>query len=153
MTANRNNNRNLASRIRLGLIILAILPGCNTILGQLRPAITTVRLVNNSDFSVRVTVVYADDQNLPRVVLEEIGTHLEFTLEAGEVTSFSRDCDDLQIVAIEKAELLVFADSGPTTESGTLRDGSDFGCRDIITFTFDHSPILTDFAVSTSVQK
>lgn len=136
----------------MGVVLVASLSGCEAIIGLLGLPITTVRLVNDSDFSIRVTVVNADEQNLPREVLEEVGTHLEYDLAAGQVASFARDCDELQIVAIERAELMVIGGSGPNAESETLRDGSDFGCRDIITFVFDHSGAITDFDVTASVE-
>jgi hypothetical protein len=138
--------------VAMGVFFVASLSGCEALIGLLGLPITTVRLVNDSDFAIRVTVVYADDQNLPREILEEVGTHLEYDLAAGQVASFARDCDALQIVAIERAELMVIGGSGPSAESETLRDGADFGCRDIITFTFDHSDAVTDFDVTASVE-
>lgn len=134
------------------VLLLAALGGCDALIGLLGLPITTVRLVNDSDFAIRVTVVYADEQNLPREVLEEVGTHMEYDLAAGQIASFARDCDALQIVAIERAELMVIGGAGPNAESETLRDGADFGCRDIITFTFDHSGAITDFHVTASVE-
>lgn len=151
MNANSSFNIGWTVRTALSCVLLVATTGCETFLNFLTPPITTVRLVNDCDFAVRATVVYADEQNMPRAVLEEVGTHLEFMLEPGEVASFNRSCNALQIVAIEDADLLVIGGSGPSTSSETLRDGSDFRCRSIITFTFDHSAIVSDFAVTATV--
>lgn len=125
--------------------------GCD-FLGALIPQPeTTVRLVNNGNFDVRVTVVYDNEQDAPRDALTEFGTALQFTLAPGESTSFSRDCDAIQAVTLDNAELRIIGGIGPSFDSDVLRDGSDFGCGDTITFTFDHSDILIDFDADTAV--
>jgi hypothetical protein len=108
-------------------------------------------LINDGDFDVHVTVVYNDEQDTPRAALTEFGTALEFTLAPGETTSFSRDCDQIQAITLDNAELRVFGGVGPSFDSDVFRDGSDFGCGDVIEFTFDHSDILVDFDAQMSV--
>jgi len=131
----------------VGVIALA---GCVN-LGDLLPRTTTVRLVNDGDFDVEVTIAISDEQDIPEDLLTELGTELSFTLGPGEATSFSRNCDDLQAIIVEDAELKVIGQVGPHTSSTVLRDGSQFFCRDTITFTFTHSALIVDFDVSTAV--
>jgi hypothetical protein len=111
---------------------------------------TTVRLVNDGDFDVEVDLYYGDEQDVAEALLTEFGTHVQRTVDAGSVYTFSRDCDDLQAVIIDDADLAVIG----TVEDDTdvLRDGTDFGCGDTITFTFDHSDLLLDFRISIDVQ-
>jgi hypothetical protein len=127
--------------------------GCTLLMNLAAPPVTSVRLQNNSDFEVRVVLYIDDEQDLPRDALTEVGTRLEFTLAPGGSTVFSRDCEDLQAVVIDGAELRVLGQVGPEADSGVLRDGSDFDCRDTVVFTFDHSALIVDFAVTSAVQK
>lgn len=136
------------SAILLLNALLLVSAGCNTLLGLIGASQTTVRLVNNGDFPIRVEVVYSSDQNLLKDVLEQVGTSIEFTISAGQTAEFSRDCDDLQAVAIRAADLQLVGSIGPETDSDVERDGSDFGCGDTIEFTFDHGPLLLDFNVT-----
>ena len=135
----------------LGLLaFLTTLPGCDLI--GLLPNRTTVRMVNNSDFDVEIVIFIDDEQDLPESVLTEVGTELRFTVAPGETASFSRDCDQLQAIIVDDADLSVVGEVGPDTSTDVLRDGSDFGCGDTITLTFDHSALVIDFAVSVSVE-
>lgn len=144
----------MRSAIFAGAILAATgfsMGGCG-LLGTLIPQpLTTVRLVNNSDFDVRVTVVYDDEQDTPRAALVEFGNALEFTLAPGESTSFSRDCDQIQAITLDNAELRVVGGFGPSFDSDVFRDGDDFGCGDVIEFTFDHSDVLVDFDAEIAV--
>ena len=126
--------------------------GCDAILGFLQPSVVTVRMVNNSDFAVQVRLIYDDDQELPRDILEETGTALEFTISAGDTTTISRSCNDLQAVFVDNADLLIIGEIGPEADTDVLRDGDDFSCGDTIVFTFDHSEVLLDFDVVVEVQ-
>ena len=105
-----------------------------------------------SDFPVEVTVFIDNEQDLPEDVLTQVGTEIQFTVAAGEIVTFSRDCDDLQVIIIDDADLRVVGGVGPEAQSDVLRDGDDFSCGDTITFTFDHSAVIIDFDVSSSVQ-
>ena len=125
--------------------------GCGFVLDQVTPNTTTVRLVNDGDFDVHVELFIDDDQEIPRDLLTEVGTNLEFTLSPGEATSFSRDCDDLQAIVIDSADLDIVGDVGPSADTDVLRDGSDFGCGDTIRFAFDHSDVVVDFDISVAV--
>jgi hypothetical protein len=127
--------------------------GCGFLIGLVDPPLTTVRLDNNADFNVDVVLYYDNEQDAPRDVLTEVGTRMEFTLTPGQSVSFDRDCDELQAVVIDNAELVVIGQIGPEAGSEVQRDGSDFNCRDTVVFTFDHSALLLDFAVSVSVEK
>lgn len=134
-------------------LLLSLTSGCSFLLGVVDPPVTTVRLVNNSDFDVSVVVYYDDEQDIPRDLLTQVGTRMEFSLAPGASTSFSRDCGALQAVVVDRAELRVIGQIGPEASSRVQRDGSDFGCRDTVVFTFDHTPVLVDFAVSESVER
>ena len=124
--------------------------GCEFFLnmGQNR---TTVRLVNNADFTVDVDLFISTEQEVPRDILTTLGDKLEFTLAPGESSSFVRDCDDLQAIVIDDANLRVTGSIGPDADTNVLRDGSDFGCGDTIVFTFDHSSAITDFHINVAV--
>jgi hypothetical protein len=111
-----------------------------------------VRLVNDSDFPVEVELYYGDEQDTLEAVLTETGTPIQQTIDAGATYSFSEDCDDLQAIVIVDADLRVVGGLGPEDSTDVLRDGTNFSCGDTITFTFDHSDILTDFAIHTSVE-
>lgn len=144
-------NRLTQLTIPAACAIVLALSGCN-LLGNLAPQPeTTVRLLNNSDFDVRVTVVFDDEQDAPRELLTEFGTALQFTLSPGESTSFSRDCDEVQAITLDNAELRIIGGVGPSFDSDVYRDGSDFGCGDVIEFTFDHSDIIVDFDADVAV--
>ncbi|MCA9257111.1 MAG: hypothetical protein KDA33_15785 [Phycisphaerales bacterium] len=128
--------------------------GCgsfDTLLGLLGPSTTSVRFVNNSDFAVEGRIIIGDQQLTTEELLEQFGTEISFSVAAVETTTISRDCDDLQALLLDDANLQVIGDIGPDARSGVLRDGDDFNCGDRITFTFDHSAQITDFDVTTTV--
>ena len=131
--------------------LLCILPSCDAIDDIIGPTMVTVRLVNTGDFAVEVELYYDDEQLTPEVLLTEIGERLEFTVPAGETTTFARSCDDLQALIIEDADLNVLVGLGPETDTGVLRDGDDFNCGSTITFTFSHSAAIFDFDVDYTV--
>lgn len=134
---------------------LAVTGGCglyDTLLSYLGPKQTTVRFINNGDFAVEGKVIIGDDQETTEDLLQATGTEISFSVDAGGTSSFSRDCDEIQALLLDDANLQVVGGAGPDTRSGLLRDGSDYNCGDRITFTFDHSAIITDFDVNTSVE-
>ena len=127
--------------------------GCASLLNFLQSSVTTVRLVNNGSFTVSVELYTSSEQNIPEAVLTaDNDDREEYAVPAGETVTFARDCDDLQAIIIDEADLNLVGQAGPEASTGVLRDGDDFGCGDIITFTFDHSEILVDFDVAVSVQ-
>ena len=132
----------------VGLLLFAGLVACDSRVGLVRPSDTTVVLVNNSDFAVEVKLFYDDDQNILEALLTEIGEEMTLTIGAGEQRTFSRDCDDLQAIIIEDADLLLVGQLGPEVKTDVLRDGNEFGCGDTITFTFEHSDALFDFSIT-----
>ena len=136
----------------IAAILVTAAVGCEALVGLLRPSETTVVLVNNSDFDVEVVLFYDDDQNILEALLTDVGQEMQITLAAGEQSTFSRDCDDLQAIIIEDADLLLIGQLGPEANTDVLRDGDDFGCGDTITFTFDHSDVLLDFDISVAIE-
>lgn len=145
-------SRTIKTALGAGLCMVApLLAGCEFLVGLLTPRTTHVRLVNNSDFQVTVRIFVDDDQNVLSDLIDDQGTELTFILTPGEVENFTRDCDALQAIVVDNAELNVVGQIGPEAGTSVLRDGSDFSCGDRIIFTFDHSAILTDFRVSVSV--
>lgn len=139
------------ARAGAAALLLSCGSGCGLLLDIVNPPITTVRLVNNADFEVRVVLYYDDEQDAPRDLLTEFGVRMELTLAPGETASFTRDCAELQALVIDNAELRVIGQVGPEADTEVLRDGRDFDCRDVITFTFDHSPLLVDFDVGVAI--
>ncbi len=133
------------------LVVLAVM-GCDGIGSLIRSSTVTVLLVNNSDHTVTVTIFIADQQDIPKFGLTSLGERIERTVQAGTTDSFTRDCDDLQAIIVDNADLEVPGGLlKPDTSTGVLRDGTDFSCGDSITFTFDHSSLLVDFNVTTVV--
>jgi hypothetical protein len=126
--------------------------GCDLPANLFQPNQVKVVMTNNADFRVNVEIFIHDQQEIPKAILIEIGQHSEFSLAPGETTSFSRDCEDLQAIVIDNAELMIVGQIGPEAETDVLRDGDDFGCGDTIDFTFDHSPVIVDFDIFTAVR-
>ncbi|RME39187.1 MAG: hypothetical protein D6788_05990 [Planctomycetota bacterium] len=133
------------------LLSLAPMLGCDTLSGFLLPSTTTVDLVNNGDFPVDVTLYYDDQQETPEFLLTEIGRRLDVTVDPGDTVNFTRNCDELQVIVIDDADLRIIGGIGPETSSDVLRDGSDFTCGSRIVFTFDHTDLITDFHVNATV--
>jgi len=138
--------------LAIGVVPLTFGSGCEALLQLLQPATVTVRLVNNSDFAVHAVLFLDDQQEIPRELLTETGTELEFTIAAGETATFARNCDDLQAIVIDNADLMIVGEIGPEASTDVIRDGDDFGCGDTIVFTFDHSVVILDFDVSVTVR-
>jgi hypothetical protein len=135
------------------LALLAMAPGCNALINVLSPNRVTVRLINNSDFSVDGELYTDDEQNIPRSLLIEFGDERTFDLAPGTMQTFSMSCDDLQAIVIADADLRVATGISPETSSSVLRDGDDFRCGDTITFTFAHSALLVDFDVFVNYER
>lgn len=137
--------------VKLASLVGALtLAGC----GVVPPPQVTVRLVNNSEFPVDVVLYYSDDPDNSRDVLRVLGQKLEFTLPANDPSppSFGRNCDDLRAIVIDEAQLRVLG-VGPRAQSNVLSTDGDFGCLSTITFTFDHTNAVTDFNVSSRVDR
>ncbi len=132
----------------VALILLAVNAGCDSLVGLLRPSETMIVLANDSDFDVEIVLFYDDDQNILELLLTEIGEEMRLTIGAGEQITFKRDCDDLQAIIIDDADLLLIGQLGPEVKTDVLRDGNEFGCGDTITFTFDHSDAIFDFSIT-----
>ncbi len=136
----------------VALILLAANLSCDSLVGLLRPRETTIVLANDSDFDIEIVLFYDEDQNILELLLTEIGEEMSLTIGAGEQSTFSRDCDDLQAIIIDDADLLLIGQLGPEVKTDVLRDGNEFGCGDTVTFTFDHSDALFDFSIAVKVE-
>ena len=132
--------------------VSAGLAGCDSLVSSLRQRETSVVLVNSSDFDVEVVLFYGADQNILEALLTGIGEEMTLTIGAGEQSTFSRDCDDLQAIIIDDADLLLVGQPGPEVKTDVLRDGNEFGCGDTITFTFDHSDAIFDFSIAVNFE-
>lgn len=130
--------------------VLCATASCDQLSGFFQANTVRVILVNNGAFDVKVTLYTGDNQNMPESLLTTVGTKRDFTIGPGQSAEFSDDCSDLQAIIVDKAELQTVGT--PDDKSNVLRDGSDFGCGDTITFTFEHSLILFDFRVTTNVR-
>lgn len=134
-------------------IIAAAVATLSSGCGILSPSSVTVNLVNNGDFPVEVQIFVHDDQNVFQFLIEEVGEELNFSIPAGSMVSFTRDCDDLQAVMIADADLLVIGTLlSPEADTDVLRDGSDFGCGDTLTFTFTHPDIPISLSIDFNAQ-
>ena len=125
------------------LILLVPVSGCNSVLQLLGVNRVTVRLVNTTNFPIDVDIRISDDQNVLRDVLTSLGERVQVTLAAGQTSSFSRDCDDLQAIIIDNADQDIGLGLGPSQQSDVYRDGSDFNCGDTLVFTFSQANILS----------
>jgi len=134
----------------LSCSIVCLVAGCDALVFLL-PSTVTVRLVNNGDFSVDGELYYDDDQDTIDTLLREVGTRVDFDVAAGETYTFARRCEDLQAIFIDDADLRVIVGISPDDDTEVLRDGTGFSCGDTITYTFDHSELIIDFRISTSV--
>ena len=137
-----------AMRTIVVAVVVVLLSGCDVLTALLQPTTVIVRLVNEGDFDVEGTLFFDGQQDIPALLLTEIGDELDFTVRAGEASTFIESCDDLQAIVIEDADLLVLVGAGPDASSDVRRDGDDFSCGDTIVFTFDHSAVVLDFDVS-----
>ncbi|MCB9854492.1 MAG: hypothetical protein H6818_02310 [Phycisphaerales bacterium] len=150
-----NAQRILPSFTLLAALVALTTAGCGTlssITRLLSPDLTYVSFVNNGDYAVEGRIIIDDEQNTTEELLEEFGTEISFRVEAGDSMTISRDCDDLQAILLDDANLQVIGSAGPDARSDVFRDGSDFNCGDRITFTFDHGPQIVDFDVSVSIE-
>ena len=134
----------------VGLSLCPLL-GCDVLTAILLSSSTSVTLVNNGDFDVAVSLYTSDTQEIPALLITQLGEQSTFTVLAGESLTFVRSCDDLQSIVIDDADLLVIGSVGPEANSNILRDGTDFSCGDTIIFTFNHSAVILDFDVTSSV--
>ena len=125
---------------------------CDAISILLPQGNVTIRLVNASSFAVDGVLYYGDDQQLPDLLLTELGTEVTFNITAGQTRTLVLPCDDVQVVIIENANLQVLVGLGPDANTDGLRDGSDFSCGDTIVYTFSHSEVILDFDIDTDVQ-
>ena len=131
-----------------GCVPAAVLAMLSSGCGVLTPSSVTVNLVNNGDFAVEVQVFVHSDQNVLEALIDDVGEELNFSVPAGSTVSFTRDCDDLQAIIINDADLQILGGLfTPDADTDVLRDGSDFGCGDTLTFTFTHP----DLAISLSI--
>lgn len=127
-----------------GAVLAMLSSGC----GLLSPSSVTVNLVNNGDFAVEVQIFVHSDQNVLETLIDDVGEELNFSVPAGSTVTFARDCDDLQAIIIEDADLQILGGLiTPDANTEVLRDGSDFGCGDTLTFTFTHP----DLALSLNI--
>lgn len=112
---------------------------------------TTVRLVNNGVFSVEVRLFYGDDQLASKDFIKATGTERNLTIAPGATRVLSIRCDDLQAIFIDNAAQRIVGGLGPDRDTEVLRDGTDFGCGDTITYEFTGSLLIIDFDINTSI--
>ncbi len=149
----KSNSRIYTTLFASALAITGI-TGCGAlgVLGNLLGSNSvTVRLVNTSDdYDVAVQVRYGDENLETKDLIKALGEEVNRTLSPGEEAEFSRDCDELESIFIDEAELEVpLFDIKEDTD--VIVDGDNFGCGDTITYTFTHSDLLVDFDIATSV--
>ncbi len=129
--------------ISLAALVAGLTGGC-----PLGPTDTTVQLVNNTSFPVDVKLYSSSRQNEPAATLPLTGTEIVESVPANSVISFSRDCDELQAIVIDDADLQIVGGIGPSQNTRVYREPDDFGCRDTLTFTFTASSFLTELEIN-----
>jgi hypothetical protein len=136
-------------------LVIATVAGCGA-LGFLENILgsnsVTVRLVNNSDqFNVDVQVRYGDENLETKDLIKALGEEVNRTLSPGESSVFTRDCDELESIFIDEAEL-----QAPLLtlkeDTDVIVDGDNFRCGDTIVYTFTHSEVIIDFNILTAIQ-
>ena len=140
-------------RLACFVLVGAVLPlvGACDLMQLVQGDAVIVTLTNNGAYPVDVKLRISDNQYDLQVVLEEFGDEIDYTVPPGQSVTFFKPCKDLQAILIEKAELSIVGSVGPSISTDILRDGGEFGCGDAIIYTFSHSPILTDFDVTTHI--
>lgn len=138
-------NRMITSAL-IGCLALSV-AGC-----PLTPTQTTIELVNAGSFPVEVTLYISDTQEIPEVLLTTLGTEIQRTVPASQTVTIAYECDELQAVIVDDADLQLLGEIGPQTSSDdVLRDGTDFGCGDTIRFSFSHPLLPTRLDLTTTV--
>jgi hypothetical protein len=137
-------NLMMAAGLAGGLIAMI---GCDALTGIFLPTTVTVTLRNTTGFNVDVQLFYDDEQDLPEFLLTEIGEEIEETVLPGVPFSFTRNCDELQAIVIDDADLRLPGGFGPEANTDVLRDGDEFRCGDQIVFTFSYDESLLDFDI------
>lgn len=129
-------------------LLIAVVPSALASMGcYVPPPQTTVRLNNTTNFPVDVRLFYDENQLLPENLIEAEGVELAFVLQPGEVQSFARDCEALQAIFIKNANMRVLPGFSPEASTGVYREPDDFGCGDVLTFTFTQDALATDLDI------
>jgi hypothetical protein len=141
------------ARLLAMIPFLTLATGCGFLGNFIQPSTTTVRIINgNGDFPFEVELFYDDDQNILEALLIENGTERNFTIPPGESRSFTVDCDELQAVIINDANLSVIGEVGPSQQGDVLRDGDDFNCGDTIVYTLTGTLVPPEVEIAVSVR-
>lgn len=114
---------------------------------------TSVMLRNQTAFPVDVELYYDEQQDIPEVLLEEIGTRLTFSIPAGGTESFSRPCEDLQAVVVSDADMIIAPGISPEADTRVYREPDDFTCGNTLTFTFTPGNLGTSLEISFAQQQ
>lgn len=141
--------KRLACLALVGLVLPLV--GACDLMKLLQGKATTVQLVNNGDYPVIVELRISDNQYVLQELLREVGDELTYTIPPGQAVTFFKDCEDLQAILIKKADLSLAGTVGPSASTDILRDGGDFGCGDIIIYTFDHPEVPTALEISENI--
>lgn len=136
--------------MRVGsVVVLLTVSGCG-LASLLPPSTTTIRLVNNGQYTVDGKLYYDNQQESIKDLVKLYGTEVHFTIPAGESQTIIKDCNEIQAVYIDNAKLQTGLLT-PDDNTELIRDGTDFNCGDTITYTFSHTVILVDFSISTAI--
>ena len=154
------------SYVFFGAVLLSMATGCDAVAAVAGAAagvetpVMNVELVNASpDFAVEVTLFFHEDDDVLESILtaEGLGSEKrEVTVPAGQTLALlPQDCDNLQAIIIEDADLLLLAGIGPEEDTRVYRgDGEDFNCGDTLVFTFSHLEVVipTDLDIRFAVR-
>lgn len=139
-------------RLACAVLLFALpLAGACDLNQLLQGDVVFVNLVNEGDYPVEVELRISGNQYELQGVLEEFGDEINHTVEPGQMVSFFESCDDLQAIMIANAELSLAGEVGPSNKTVILRDGGEFGCGDIIIYTFDHPAVPTSLEIDEDI--
>lgn len=137
-------------RVMLAATLVTVVVGLNAC--WLPPPQTTVSLVNSTNHRVDVQLFYHENQYLTEGLIERNGVEVTVSVAPGATYTFSRNCEDLQAIFIKDADLRLVGTIGPEASTRVYREPGDFGCGDILTFTFTQNTLGTSLEISFSQQ-
>jgi hypothetical protein len=99
---------------------------------------------------VDVQLFYHENQLLTEGLIRSGGEEVNASVSSGATYTFSRNCEDLQAIFINDADLRLVGTIGPEASTRVYREPGDFGCGDILTFTFTQNTLGTSLDISFS---
>ncbi len=139
-----------------GVLALA---GCDA-LSLFLPNTVTVSLINNGTLPVDGQLFYDSDESALDLLndisaldnfIREFGDEIQFDLAGGETMTFTRSCNDLQVIFIDDANVRLAGIVTSDDNTDPIREGQDFVCGSTITYTFESNDLGLGLSIITDV--